>query len=134
MDVPKYLKYSKDHEWANHDDDDGLVIVGITDYAQDKIGDITYVELPDEGDEVEKGATMGEIEHHKGVEDVYSPVTGRIFESNTALGESPDLLNQDPYDGGWLVKIEPSDLSELDDLMTAEEYEEYVTELQEDED
>ncbi len=134
MDVPKYLKYSKDHEWANYDEDDGVVIVGITDYAQDKIGDITYVELPEEGDDVEKGSSFAEIEHHKGVEDVYCPVSGRVFEVNTALSESPELVNQDPYDEGWLAKIEPADLSELEDMMSAEEYEEYLTELQEDED
>ncbi len=134
MDVPKYLKYSKDHEWANYDEDDGVVIVGITDYAQDKIGDITYVELPEEGDDVEKGSSLAEIEHHKGVEDVYCPVSGRVFEVNTALSESPELVNQDPYDEGWLAKIEPADLSELEDMMSAEEYEEYLTELQEDED
>ncbi len=134
MDVPKYLKYSKDHEWANYDEDDGVVIVGITDYAQDKIGDITYVELPEEGDDVEKGSSFAEIEHHEGVEDVYCPVSGRVFEVNTALSESPELVNQDPYDEGWLAKIEPADLSELEDMMSAEEYEEYLTELQEDED
>ena len=96
MDVPKYLKYSKDHEWANFDDDDGVVVVGITDYAQEKIGDITYVELPEEGDETEKGTGFAEIEHHKGVEDVYAPVTGRVHEVNSSLSESPDLVNQDP--------------------------------------
>jgi len=132
MDVRDYLRYSKDHEWARYDEDEGVVVVGITDYAQDKIGDITYVELPEEGDETEKGAVFGEIEHHKGVEDVYAPVSGRVFEANTALSESPELLNQDPYDEGWLVKIEPTDLSELDDMMSAEEYVEYVSELDED--
>ena len=131
MDIPKYLKYSKDHEWANYDEEDGVVVVGITDYAQDKIGDITYVELPEEDDEAEKGAPFGEIEHHKGVEDLYAPASGRIIEANTSLAESPELVNQDPYEGGWLIKIEPSDVSELDDLMSAEEYLEYVAELDE---
>jgi glycine cleavage system H protein len=134
MDVPKYLKYSKDHEWANYDDDDGVVVVGITDYAQEKIGDITYVELPEEGDEAEKGAGFAEIEHHKGVEDVYSPVTGRVHEVNSSLSESPDLVNQDPFDEGWLAKIEPTDLTELDDMMSAEEYEEYLKGLREEDD
>jgi glycine cleavage system H protein len=133
MDIPKYLKYTKDHEWANHDEDDGIVVVGITDYAQAKIGDITYVELPEEGEEVEKAASLAEIEHHKGVEEVYSPVSGRIVEVNEALKESPGLINQDPYEEGWLVKIEPSDVSDLEDLMDAEEYEEYVGELAEEE-
>ncbi len=134
MDVPKYLKYSKDHEWANYDDDDGVVVVGITDYAQEKIGDITYVELPEEGDETEKGAGFAEIEHHKGVEEVYAPATGRVFEANASLQEAPDLVNQDPFDEGWLVKIEPTDLSELDDMMSAADYEEYVKGLREDKD
>ena len=134
MDLPKYLKYSKDHEWANFDEDDGVVIIGITDYAQDKIGDITYVELPEDGDDIEKGASFAEIEHHKGVEDVYSPVSGRVFEVNTSLAESPELVNQDPYEEGWLAKVEPADISDLDDLMGADDYKEYLTGLQEDED
>lgn len=132
MDVPKYLKYTRDHEWANYDEDEGVVLVGITDYAQDKIGDITFVELPEEGDEAEKGASLCEIEHHKGVEEVYSPISGRVFEVNSALSEAPELVNRDPYEDGWLVKIEPTDLSELDDLMGYEEYEEYVSAMEED--
>ncbi len=131
MHVPKYLKYSKDHEWANYDEEEGVVIVGITDYAQAKIGDITFVELPEEGDDTERGTSFAEIEHHKGVEEVYSPVSGKVFEVNEALAESPELINQDPYEEGWLVKIEPGDLSELDEMMDAEEYEEYLSELQE---
>jgi glycine cleavage system H protein len=131
MHVPKYLKYSKDHEWANYDEEEGVVIVGITDYAQAKIGDITFVELPEEGDDTERGTSFAEIEHHKGVEEVYSPVSGKVFEINEALSESPELINQDPYEEGWLVKIEPGDLSELDEMMDAEEYEEYLSELQE---
>lgn len=133
MQFPKHLKYSKDHEWANYDEDEGVVIVGISDYAQDKIGDITYVELPEEGEEVERGVSFAEIEHHKGVEEVYAPVSGRFCEVNEALRESPELINQDPYESGWLAKIEPRDLSELDDLMDADEYEEYLAELQEEE-
>ena len=131
MDVPSYLKYSKAHEWANYDDDDGVVIVGITDFAQDKIGDITFVELPEEGDELEKAASFGEIEHHKGVEEVYSPVSGKVFEVNSALAELPELVNQDPFDEGWLIKVEPNNLSDLDDLMDADEYREYLNELDE---
>jgi len=133
MHVPKYLKYSKDHEWAHYDEDEGVVIVGISDYAQDKIGDITFVELPEEGEEAEKGVSFAEIEHHKGVEEVYAPVSGRLFEVNEALRESPELINQDPYEDGWLAKIEPRDLSELDDMMDPDEYEEYLAELQEEE-
>jgi glycine cleavage system H protein len=133
MDIPKYLKFSKDHEWANWDEEDGIVTVGITDYAQNKIGDITYIELPEEDEEVEKGTSFAEIEHHKGVEEVYCPVGGRIVEVNSALVESPELINQDPYEDGWLIKVEANDPSDLEDLMSADEYAEYLAELQEDE-
>jgi glycine cleavage system H protein len=133
MEIPKYLKYSKDHEWANYDEDEGIVTVGITDYAQEKIGDVTFVELPDEGDEVEKGASFAEVEHHKGVEEVYAPVAGRVFEVNSALADAPELINQDPYEAGWLVKIEPSGPVDLSEMMDADAYEEYVSELQEEE-
>lgn len=133
MDIPKYLKYTKEHEWANYDEDENVVIIGVTDYAQEKIGDITFVELPEEGDEFEKGASMAEVEHHKGIEDVFAPVSGRIVESNEALSETPELINQDPFEEGWLVKMEPADISELDELMDAAEYEEYVASLEEEE-
>lgn len=133
MEIKKFLKYSKSHEWASYDESEELVIVGITDYAQDKIGDITYVELPEEGDDVEKGSSFAEVEHHKGVEEVYSPITGRVVEVNESLKDSPQMINQDCYEDGWLVKIEPENLDELDELMTAEEYEEYISELQEEE-
>ena len=133
MEINKYYRYTKAHEWANYDESEGVVVVGITDYAQDKIGDITYVELPDEGDDVEKGSSFAEIEHHKGVEEVYAPVTGRVVEVNEALRDNPQLINQDSFEDGWLVKIEADDPSDLDDLMTAEEYEEYLADLVEEE-
>jgi glycine cleavage system H protein len=129
--VPKYLKYSKEHEWARWDEDDNIVVIGITDYAQEKIGDITYVELPDEEDEIEKGKPFGEIEHHKGVEDVYSPITGKVVEVNEIIQDSPEVINEDPYDEGWLIKVECDDASELEELMEAEDYELYVQELEE---
>jgi glycine cleavage system H protein len=133
MMVPKYLRYTKQHEWARLDEDEGVVLVGITDYAQEKIGDITYVELPEEEDQVEKGKPFAEIEHHKGVEDIYSPVTGKITEVNEILSDSPEVINEDPFDEGWLVKIEADDVSELEELMDAEDYEIYLSELGEDE-
>ena len=133
MMVPKYLRYTKQHEWARLDEDEGVVLVGITDYAQEEIGDITYVELPEEEDQVEKGKPFAEIEHHKGVEDIYSPVTGKIIEVNEILGDSPEVINEDPFDEGWLVKIEADDVSELEELMDAEDYEIYLSELGEEE-
>ena len=133
MMVPKYLRYTKQHEWARLDEDEGVVLVGITDYAQEKIGDITYIELPEEEDLVEKGKPFAEIEHHKGVEDIFSPITGRIIEANEILSDSPEVINEDPFDEGWLVKIEADDIGELDELMDAEDYEIYLGELGEEE-
>lgn len=131
MEIKKYLRYTKTHEWATYDESEEVVLVGITDYAQDKIGDITYIELPEEGDEVEKGTSFAQVEHHKGVEEVYSPISGRVAEVNEALRDSPEMINQDCYEDGWLARIEPENLAELDELMTADEYEEYLSELEE---
>lgn len=133
MMVPKNLRYTKEHEWARLDEDDGVVVVGISDFAQEKIGDITYVELPEEEEQVEKAKPFAEIEHHKGVEDLYSPVTGKIVEVNEVLADSPEVINEDPYEEGWLVKIEADDPGELDELMDADEYELYLSELDEEE-
>lgn len=130
MMVPKYLRYSKEHEWVRVDEDEGVVVIGITDYAQEKIGDITYVELPEEEDLVEKSKPFAEIEHHKGVEDIYAPVSGKVVEVNEVLGDSPEVINEDPYEEGWLVKIEPDDNAELEELMDAEDYENYLSELE----
>jgi glycine cleavage system H protein len=130
MVVPKYLRYTKDHEWARWDEEEGVVYVGISDYAQEKIGDITFVELPEEEDEVEKGKVFAEIEHHKGVEEVFSPITGKVLEVNEALADNPEVINTDPYDEGWLIKVECDEPSELEELMDAEEYQAYLTELE----
>lgn len=129
MAVPKYLRYTRDHEWARFDEEESLVYIGITDYAQAQIGDITYVELPEEEDEVEKGKAFGEIEHHKGVEPINSPVSGKVVEINDSISDTPELINQDPYDEGWLIKVECEDVSELDELMDGDEYETYLAEL-----
>jgi len=133
MMVPKHLQYTREHEWVRWDEEDSVLLVGITDYAQEKIGDITYVELPEEEDLVEKGKPFAEIEHHKGVEDIYSPVTGKVVEVNEILTDSPEVINEDPYDEGWLVKIEPDDPGELEELIDAEDYELYLGELEEEE-
>ncbi len=133
MMVPKNLRYSKEHEWARYDEEAGVVVIGISDYAQEKIGDITYVELPEEEDQVEKAKPFAEIEHHKGVEDIYAPVTGKIIEVNEVLADSPEVINEDPYDEGWLAKIEPDDPSELEELMDSDDYEVYLSELEEEE-
>ena len=121
---PEDLKYTKEHEWARGED--GSVRVGITHYAQDALGDIVYVDLPGPGTEVAAGQPFGEVESTKSVSDIYSPVTGMIAERNARLEESPDLVNQDPYGEGWMVLIEAGTPSELDGLLTAAQYQEFI--------
>ena len=120
MIVPEELRYSNDHEWAKADG--GRVRVGITDYAQDALGDVVYVDLPDVGAEVEAGSMLGEIESTKSVSELYSPVTGKIVEVNGALSDAPERLNEDPYGQGWICEIELHDPSSLDALLDAAAY------------
>ena len=129
MDYPEELKYTKEHEWTR-DEGDGRVRVGITDFAQDALGDVVYVDIPETGTEVKAGQPFGEVESTKSVSDVYSPVTGSILEANAALAETPELVNQDPYGDGWMVAIDLSDRSELDSLMDADAYRRLVEEQQ----
>ncbi len=117
---PDHLKYTKEHEWALKDGDN--VRVGITHFAQDSLGDIVYVDLPSPGTSVTANQPFGEVESTKSVSDLYSPVSGTILERNGALEDAPELVNQDPYDKGWMVLIEPSDSAEFDGLMSAEAY------------
>ncbi len=117
------LKYAKSDEWARVEDDN-IVVVGISDYAQDALSDIVYVELPEVGTQVSAGEVVGAVESVKAAADIMSPVSGEIVEVNEELNDSPEILNEDPY-GAWIFKVKASDLSELDALMTAEEYEAY---------
>ena len=121
---PEDLSYTKEHEWAKRED--GVVRVGITHYAQDALGDIVYVDLPSPGTEVAAGQPFGEVESTKSVSDIYSPVTGTITERNARLEESPDLVNQDPYGEGWMVLIESNSQSELDGLLSAAQYQDFI--------
>ena len=120
MNIPSDLKYTKDHEWAKKDGD--IVTVGITEYAQGELGDVVFVELPATGDQVSQDETFGTIEAVKAVADLFSPLTGEVVEINEALGDQPDLINSDPYGGGWMVKIKISDESEWNNLMSDEDY------------
>ena len=120
MKVPEDRRYTKDHEWALLDE--GRVRVGITDYAQDALGDVVFVQLPDVGAVVEAGGACSEVESTKSVSDVYAPVSGSIVEVNPELAEAPQLLNEDPYGAGWLCLIEPSDPSALDSLLDPAAY------------
>jgi len=122
--IPDDLVYSEEHEWLKISEE--KIRYGITDYAQDELGDIVYVELPEEGDEVEKGDMLGVIESVKAVSDLYTPVSGKIVEVNRGLEAEPELLNEDPFGEGWIAVIEFSDGSEVDALMSPEEYEEMI--------
>lgn len=121
MEFPRDLKYTSEHEWAALEGAT-QVRIGITDFAQDALGDVVYVDLPDEGSEVRAGDAFGEVESTKSVSDLFSPVSGRVVERNAALGDAPELVNQDPYGEGWIILVEMNDPSELDDLMDAEAY------------
>lgn len=117
---PADRRYTKDHEWAKLDE--GLAVVGITDYAQEQLGDIVYVELPQPGDTVEKSQSFGIIESVKAASDLFAPLGGEVVAINEELVDRPELVNQDPYEGGWMVKVQPEDEMQMDDLLTAEEY------------
>jgi glycine cleavage system H protein len=125
VEYPDDLRYSKEHEWARTEDD-GRVRVGITDFAQDALGDVVYVDLPEPGTQVTTGQPLGEVESTKSVSDVYAPVTGTVVERNGALEDAPELVNQQPYGDGWLVAIEPSDAADLGRLLDAGAYREHV--------
>lgn len=122
--TPSELKYASSHEWARLEGD--IVIVGITDHAQEALGDLVFVELPEVGDTVSAGDEAGVVESVKAASDIYAPVSGEVIEINPALEDTPELINSDPYGEGWMYKIRVSSVEELDDLLAAEEYDEQV--------
>ncbi|WP_025025700.1 glycine cleavage system protein GcvH [Caldalkalibacillus mannanilyticus] len=124
MNLPKELKYSEEHEWVRVDGN--KVYIGITDFAQSELGDIVFVELPEAGDDVEQDQSFGSVESVKTVSELYSPVSGKVLEVNSELEDSPELVNSSPYDKAWMLVVEMSDTSELDKLMSAEQYEEMI--------
>ena len=121
INVPDDLYYTREHEWA-FIEDDNIAVVGITDYAQDQLEDIVYLELPEVGIQVNANEPFGTIEAVKAVEDLFAPVSGEVVEVNHTLEDKPELCNQDPYNEGWIVKIKFSDKSEFDNLISAKEY------------
>jgi glycine cleavage system H protein len=129
MEYPKELKYTSEHEWAATLEGD-RVRVGITDFAQDALGDVVYVEVPEEGTEVKAGQAFGEVESTKSVSDIFSPVSGTVVERNPALSDSPELVNQDPYGEGWLVVIQMSAPAELEGLMDSDAYQRTLKEAE----
>jgi glycine cleavage system H protein len=120
MDIPTELRYSTDHEWARVED--GRVRVGITDYAQDALGDVVFVDFPDVGAKVEQGQSCAEVESTKSVSEIYAPLGGLIVEVNAELVDNPQRLNEDPYAEGWMFVIEPADEAQLGELLDAEGY------------
>ena len=122
--IPESLKYTKDHEWIKVDGD--IATIGITDYAQGELGDIVYVEVETEGDSLAKEDIFGTVEAVKTVSDLFMPVSGEVTEFNTALESAPETVNSDPYGEGWMIKIKMSDASEIDALLSAEQYAETI--------
>ena len=120
MNVPAELKYTKEHEWIRVEGEEAYV--GITDYAQSQLGDIVFVEVETEGDNLEAGDTFGSIEAVKTVSDLYMPISGEVLEFNSELEDQPDLVNKDPYGEGWLIKMKPADVKAAEDLLDAEAY------------
>lgn len=127
MTVPTDLLYTEDHEWVRFSDDEE-VTVGITQFAAEQLGSIVYVELPEEGDEVTRADAVGQVESTKSVSDIYAPLSGTIIEVNRDLNDSPELINNHPYEDGWLLKMKLEDPGERDELLSPDEYQDHVGE------
>jgi glycine cleavage system H protein len=130
MNVPTELRYTKTHEWVRLDKN-GVATIGITDFAQEQLGDLTYVELPGVGDNVEAQSEVAVVESVKAAADIYAPVAGTIAEVNKKLEEQPELINTDPFGDGWIFKLRPDDASEIDMLLDADGYEDMIPESEE---
>ncbi|HEY8185040.1 MAG TPA: glycine cleavage system protein GcvH [Pyrinomonadaceae bacterium] len=122
--IPDDLHYSKDHEWVRVEG--GIAVVGITDYAQDSLGDVVYVELPKAGDEFAANESFGSVESVKAVSEVFCPVSGEVLGINETLSDTPEKVNQDPYGEGWMIRVQMSNPGEVDSLLAAEEYEDFT--------
>jgi glycine cleavage system H protein len=132
MDFPEGLKYSKEHEWVLVEDD--VAIIGITEFAQGELGDIVFVELPEVGEKISKDDPFGSLESVKAVSDIFAPISGTVVEINDALPDSPETINEDPYGDGWMIKVQMTDMDELKDLMSPDDYAEFIKQQNEEED
>jgi len=132
MEFPEGLKYSKEHEWVLVEGTSATI--GITEFAQEELGDIVFVELPEVGEKIVKDDPFGAVESVKAVSDIYAPVSGEVMETNQILPDNPETIHDDPYGDGWMVRVELTDIDDLKDLMDAEEYAEYVAQQKEDDD
>ena len=126
MSYPEDVRYTREHEWAR--ESAGVLTIGITGYATDQLGDVVYVELPEEGRKLEAGKPFGVVEAVKTMSDLYAPIAGEVIEINAALADNPALVNQDPYGEGWMIRMRPADANALKALMTAADYEKHVDE------
>ncbi|MCM3585077.1 glycine cleavage system protein GcvH [Mesobacillus maritimus] len=126
MAVPTELRYSKEHEWVKTEGE--KVRIGITEFAQSELGDIVFVELPEVGDEISSNEPFGSVESVKTVSELYAPISGKVVEVNEDLSDSPEFVNESPYEKAWMIVVEPSDVTEADKLMTAEQYEQMINE------
>jgi glycine cleavage system H protein len=126
MNTPKELRYSEEHEWVRVEGD--KVRIGITDFAQSELGDIVFVELPEVGTEIKANEPFGSVESVKTVSELYAPISGKVVEVNEELNDNPEYVNESPYEKAWMIVVEPSDMSEIDNLLTAEQYEAMVKE------
>ena len=124
---PQDCRYTKDHEWVRFDGD--IATVGITDHAQRELGDVVFVELPEPGTQVTQGQSFGVVESVKAASDLYAPISGEVVETNSALQDAPDQVNQQPYEGGWMIRVRAANASETDTLMDADTYEAYLQTL-----
>jgi glycine cleavage system H protein len=129
MNLPDDLRYTREHEWARRKG--ALVVVGVTAFAQEQLGDVVYLELPDVGDVVKKGESFGVVESTKAVSELFAPISGKVVEVNDPLSDAPETVNDDPYEEGWMIAIEPSDPRELEALMDAKAYQAFVDEGEE---
>ena len=132
MDFPEGLKYSKEHEWVLVEDD--VAIIGITEFAQGELGDIVFVELPEVGEKISKDDPFGSLESVKAVSDIFAPISGSVVEINDDLKENPETVNEDPYGDGWMIKVQMTDLDELKDLMSSQDYAEFIEQQKEEDD
>jgi glycine cleavage system H protein len=124
MNIPENLKYTKEHEWLRVEDETGTI--GVTDYAQGELGDVVFVELPKVGLKFKQNDSIGTIEAVKTVADIYAPISGEVLEVNSALSDSPDLINNDPYGKGWMLKVRINQLDEIDSLMDTDDYKKHI--------
>ncbi len=125
--IPSELRYSESHEWAEQLED-GVIRIGVTDHAQEQLGDLVFVELPEEGEAVSRGDACAVVESVKAASDIYSPITGEVVTVNETLADSPETVNNDPYGDGWLFTVRAADDGELDELMDADSYQEHIAE------